>query len=148
MKRLLVLLFVTAISVAVSYAQNPNLTVEGNVVELTTDLDARAYFPKRDINDKLCALIKVTLTNTLRNPLTLEVGGLGVVAREEKENGEIWFYVPAQVRNLSFKCAGYIAPAPIPVVFKEGTVYGITLNPGAVVEMVTNAVLSTNYLFR
>lgn len=146
MKRLFVLLFITVISASISYAQNPNLTVSGDVVEMTTDLDARAYFPKRDINDKLCALIKVTLTNTLRNPLTLEVGGLGVVAREEKNNGEIWFYVPAQVRNLSFKCAGYISPAPIPVVFKEGVVYGITLSPGAMVETVTNAVLSTNYL--
>lgn len=145
MKRLLVLLFVTAISASVAYAQNPNLTVNGEVVEMH-DLDAKVYFPKYDINDRLCALIKVTLTNTLRNPLILEVGGLGVVAREEKENGEIWFYVPAQVRNLSFKCAGYISPAPIPVVFKEGTVYGVTLSPGAMVETVTNAVLTTNYL--
>lgn len=145
MKRLLaVILFIVTVSVC--YAQNPNLTVDGDVVEMTTDLDARAYYPKYDINDRLCALIKVTLTNTLRNPLTLEVGGLGVVAREEKESGEVWFYVPAQVRNLSFKCMGYVAPSPIPVRFKEGTVYSITLSPGATVETVTNAVLSTNYL--
>lgn len=145
MKRLY-LLFCFLFAISLSHAQSPTISMDGEVMEMTTDLDARAYFPKYDINDDLCALIKVTLTNILRNPLTLEVGGLGVVAREEKENGEIWFYVPAQVRNLSFKCATYKAPPTIPVRFREGTVYRITLCPSAVVETVTNAVLSSNYL--
>jgi hypothetical protein len=71
---------------------------------------------------------------------------LGVVAREEKESGEVWFYVPAQVKNLAFKCAEYTAPPLIPAVMKGGVVYRITLNPDAIYETVTNAVLSATYL--
>lgn len=112
---------------------------------MTTDLDARAYFPKYDVNDNLCALIKVTLTSPLQAPLVLEVGGLGVVAREVQESGEVWFYVPSRVKNLTFKCSGYTSPAPIPVIFKEGCVYRITINPDAVVETIANALVSTNY---
>lgn len=146
MKRFFVLLFATLLTATVSHAQNPTISMEGEVMEMTTDLDARAYFPKYDINDRLCALIKVTLIRPLESTLILEVGGLGVTAREEKDGGEVWFYVPAQVKNLSFKCAGYEPLAPIPVIFKEGGVYRITLNPYSTFETVSNAVLQTNYL--
>lgn len=126
MKKIYILLCIV-FAVEVLYAQNSSISVEGEVVGMTTDLDARVYFPKYDINDRLCALVKVTLINALHSPLVLEVGGLGVVAREEKENGEIWFYVPAQVKNLHFKCAGYDTHNPIPVIFKEGEVFRIKL---------------------
>lgn len=145
-KRLLLLLC-CALSVAVTYAQKtPTIVMDGGVMEMTTDQDARAYFPKWDINDRLCALVKVTIINRPKNPLILEVGGLGVVDRQERESGEIWFYVPAQVKNLSFKCADYITPAPIPVDFKEGMVYTVRLIADTVVETITKVALSSNYL--
>ena len=132
----------------VSYAQKvPTIVMDGGVEEKSTDLDARSYYPKYDINDRLCSLVKVTIINWPKNPLTLEVGGLGVVDRVEKrELGEIWFYVPAQVKNLRFKCADYITPEPIPVSFKEGTVYTIRLVADTVVETITKVALSSNYL--
>ena len=145
MKRLYLLLCL-ALSLSAAYAQNLSISVSGELAEDASDLDAKVYFPKYDMNDNLCALIKVTLTNKLKNPLVLEVGGLGVVAREEKESGEVWFYVPAQVKNLAFKCAEYTAPPLIPAVMKGGVVYRITLNPDAIYETVTNAVLSATYL--
>ena len=131
---------------SMSYAQDLSISVSSELTEDSNDLDAKVYFKKYDQNDNVCAIIKVRLTNELRNPLVLEVGGLSVVDRVEKESGEVWFYVPAQVKNLSFLCKGYTAPPLIPVRLKEGTVYRITLDPDAVYEVVTNAVLSTAYL--
>ena len=127
MKKLLpALLF--AVLASVCYGQqNATITLSGEVKENTSDQDASVYFPKTDQNDKKCALVKVTPSQKLRSPLILEVGGLGVVAREEKPSGEVWFYVPAQVKNLTFKCAGYTCPAPIPVVFRSGCVYPVSL---------------------
>lgn len=126
MKRFIVLLF--ALSSVVCYAQNQKIKVDGEVKEMSSDLDAKIYFPKHDFNDRLCALIKVVPSAKLKNPLTLEVGGLGVVDRVEKASGEVWFYVPAQVKNLNFKCAGYDTPSAIPVAFKEGCVYQVKLS--------------------
>lgn len=126
MKKISLLLFL-ALTLAVGYAQSPQLFVEEELVEDMTDLDAKVFSSKLDANDRLCALIKVTMINTPNNPLTLEVGGLGVVDRVDKENGEVWFYVPARVKNLFFKCAGYKPLDPIPAYFKEGVVYRLTL---------------------
>lgn len=147
MKRFCLILCFVLFAV-VSYAQKvPTIVMDGGVEEKSTDLDARSYYPKYDINDRLCSLVKVTIINWPKNPLTLEVGGLGVVDRVEKrELGEIWFYVPAQVKNLRFKCADYITPEPIPVSFKEGTVYTIRLVADTVVETITKVALSSNYL--
>ncbi len=121
------LLLCMVLAISVGYSQNQTLTVDEELMEDGNDLDARVYFPKLDINDNLCALIKVVMINTPNNPLTLEVGGLGVVDRVEKESGEVWFYVPAKVKNLFFKCAGYKSLAPVAVNFREGAVYRITL---------------------
>lgn len=133
MKKIYILLCLT-LSLSVGYSQNPTLYVEDELMLDETDLDARVYYPKLDLNDNLCSLIKVEMVNTPNNPLTLEVGGLGVVDRVEKESGEVWFYVPSQVKNLRFKCAGYKSLAAIPVNFKEGTVYRITLAFSAQLE--------------
>ena len=139
-------IFLFALCSAVCYGQNLSISVEKEIWEDVADLDAKVYFPKTDQNDKKCALVKVTLTNKLKNPLVLEVGGLGVVAREEQESGEVWFYLPAQVKNLTFKCAEYTTPSAIPVRLKEGAVYRIVLNSDAIFETISNAILSTNYL--
>lgn len=122
------------------------MTPVNGVQYVSDDLDAKIYFPKLDNNNRNCALIKVKTTNELSNPLILEVGGLGVVAREVKENGEIWFYVPYQVKNLKFSCKGYSDVAPIPVQLKESGVYRITLATDMALQVVQNAVLASNYL--
>lgn len=127
-------------------AQEHTMSISESPVEDATDLDARAYFPRRDVNDEVCALLKVTPTNPMKNKLILEVGGLGVVDRVEQENGEIWFYLPARVKNLRFSCAGYTTPPAIPVNFKSGYVYRLTIYTDAIVQSVQNAVLSATFL--
>lgn len=131
---------------APSVAQQLTMSIKDDVREDVEDLDARVYFSKRDLNDEVCALLKVTPTNPLKSPLTLEVGGLGVVDRQERENGEIWFYIPAQVKNLKFTCMGYTTPPTIPVKLKPGSVYRLTIHTDAVFQTVQNAVLSAAFL--
>lgn len=139
-------IFVLVLLVQALSAQNLTMSLKGRVEAQPTDLDAKTYYPIKDNNDNLCALIKVTVTNPLKNPLVLNVGGLGVVKREEKEDGEIWFYVPAQVRNLNFSCMGYSKMDPVPVTLKEGTVYRLTIVSDAVFSTVTQVTLNTNFL--
>ncbi len=127
-------------------AQQLTMSVKEGVVECPDDLDARVYYPKTDINDEVCALLKVKPTNELKSPLILEVGGLGVEAREEKPNGEIWFYLPARVKNLTFSCRGYSDIPPIPVRMKSATVYRLTLHTDATFQTVQNAVASAAFL--
>ena len=143
MKKLLLLLATIVLSCQI-YGQNLKMTPVNGVQYVSDDLDAKIYFPKLDNNNRNCALIKVKTTNELSNPLILEVGGLGVVAREVKENGEIWFYVPYQVKNLKFSCKGYSDVAPIPVQLKESGVYRITLATDMALQVVQNAVLASN----
>ncbi len=127
-------------------AQGLTMSVKAEPTEDASDLDARVYHSRLDQNDQLCALIKVTPTNPLKNELVLEVGGLGVTDREERDNGEIWFWVPAQVKNLNFSCSGYTTPPPVPVRLKEGVVYRLTLHTDATFETVQNAVLDVAFL--
>ncbi|MBR5830446.1 MAG: PEGA domain-containing protein [Tidjanibacter sp.] len=142
-----VIMIAMALVVGVSaVAQEHTMSISESPVEDATDLDARAYFPRRDVNDEVCALLKVTPTNPMKNKLILEVGGLGVVDRVEQENGEIWFYLPARVKNLRFSCAGYTTPPAIPVNFKSGYVYRLTIYTDAIVQSVQNAVLSATFL--
>ncbi len=146
LKRVFVLaamMVATALSAA---AQGLTMSVKGSPTEDASDLDARVYYSREDQNEEVCALIKVTPTNPLKNELVLEVGGLGVTDREERDNGEIWFWVPAQVKNLNFSCSGYTTPPPVPVRLKEGVVYRLTLHTDATFETVQNAVLNLAYL--
>ncbi len=144
MKRILIILAILSIS-AECFSQGMKMSMQGDVVEQSKDMDARIYFPKKDYNNKLCALIKVTLADKMESHLLLDVGGLGVVDREEKEGGEVWFYVPYQVKNLYFKCAGYTPIDPVPVKLKEGTVYSLTIVADGGYQKVYNASLQSNF---
>ncbi|MBR5249759.1 MAG: SUMF1/EgtB/PvdO family nonheme iron enzyme [Bacteroidales bacterium] len=127
-------------------AQSMTMTLDGEVVLQPQDMDATAYYPEKDQNDNLCALIKVSVTNKLKNPLVLETGGLAVQRRMKRENGEIWFWVPYQVKNLHFSCSEYKAMSPIPVRLEKGKVYRLTLRTDAQVETVTNASVNFGFL--
>ena len=127
-------------------AQTLNLTLERGVRLDAEDLDAQVHFKVYDQNDVLCALIKVSVTNELKYPLVLENGSVGVTKREERENGEYWFWVPYQTKNLLFSCKGYSAVDPIPVKLEKGKVYRLTLRSDAQVQMFTNVSASFNFL--
>ena len=127
-------------------AQTMNLALDGEVRLDAEDLDGRSYFPKYDQNDELCALIKVTVTNKLKNPLSLETGAAGVMERQERENGEIWFWVPYQVKNLKFSCFEYTPLPTIPVKLERGKVYRLKLRSDAQVQTFTNVSATFNFL--
>ncbi|MBR5250257.1 MAG: PEGA domain-containing protein [Bacteroidales bacterium] len=127
-------------------AQNLKMSLAGEVRLEEEDMDATSYYPVRDQNDKLCALIKVRCTNELKNPLALDNRGLGVTKRQEMDNGEYWFWVPYQTKNLYFACKGYEEVPPIPVQLQPGKVYRITLRTDAVAQTILNASISFNYL--
>lgn len=65
-------------------------------VELSSNLDATTNFPKKDLNGKNCAIIKVFTT---QKDFSFDNGMLGIVAVEYKP-AEIWLYVPEKTRKL------------------------------------------------
>lgn len=151
MKKLFALFLFLSVCLLAS-GQQLTISMEGGVRDMTSDtvnpdMDAKTYFPKYDDNDALCALIKVTVTNPLKNALVLDVGGVGVVGRENRENGEIWFWIPTTVINMKFSCMGYNDIPKIPVSnLKPGYVYRITFRNDAVIDTVTNVGVTSNYL--
>lgn len=129
-------------------AQEYSMTYGREFTFMEEDLDARVNFPEKDRNGKLCALIKVTVINELKNPLTLSIGTtLEVVRMEDRKNGEVWFYIPAEARNLEFRCRGY-QPIKIPVPFRlnPGGVYRITITANTIGTYIQSAVITSNYL--
>lgn len=145
MKRIVaIVLFICAVSFG-ALAQQFAMGIKEPLAQLQT-VDQRAYEKVRDDNDRLCALIKVYLTSPLNNELILEVGGLNVQATKKKSDDEIWFFVPAQVKNLEFKCSGYTRIPKFPVSLKEGCDYGITIRVDATSQTVFNALESSNFL--
>ena len=151
MKKLLAFFICLPLSL-LTYGQQLNISLEGGVRDMTSDtvnpdMDGKTYFPVLDDNDVLCALIKVSVTNPLKNPLVLDVGGVGVQARENRENGEIWFWIPTTVINMKFSCLGYNEIPKISVSnLKPGYVYRITFRNDAVIETVTNVGVTSNYM--
>ncbi|MBO7198150.1 MAG: PEGA domain-containing protein, partial [Tidjanibacter sp.] len=127
-------------------AQSHTMTVDGTIVEDATDLDAQTYYPKWDVNDELCALLKVTIIGTLPEPLMLDVRGVGVTDRVERSNGEIWFYLPHHAKNLLFSCKGLEPLEPIAVRLREGRVYKMRIRANSHSQVVTNATPTSNYL--
>ena len=98
MRRSAILLFFLLILQMPSLAQNLTMSLKGEVASHATDLDAKTYYPVLDQNDNLCALIKVTVTNPLKNPLSLSVGG-PIVLPESK----VLVIAPIASHNLNVR---------------------------------------------
>ncbi|MGN1226866.1 MAG: PEGA domain-containing protein [Candidatus Cryptobacteroides sp.] len=145
MKRRLFTLICGLVLSALCFAQLP-MSIEKGIEYLPSDVEQKVYSRVKDMNDNLCALIKVSLTGPLPYPLVLEVGGLGVTKVEEQKSGEIWFFVPYQVKNLEFKCKGYTPIPKIPVNLKEGGVYTLTIRVDASTTTITNIKATSGYL--
>ncbi len=125
MKKILLIL-VAILAVATLSAQS-RMELQGGVMLAEGDLDGSTYYPVMDMNDNYSALLKVSVVGTLPSNLILEVGGLGIVKRLEHASGEIWFYVPYQVKNLKFLCATMEPLGPISVALEEGATYRATI---------------------
>lgn len=130
-------------------AQELSMSSDGKMVYEPTDIDARVNYPVMDFNDKLCALVKVTVVGELKQDLTLDLGTtMQFIERKDmQEIGEVWFYIPAGARRMTFKCPGY---KPIEIMnvpaFQPGGVYRITITVESKGTYVTNAVVKSNYL--
>lgn len=128
-----------------AFAQIP-MSVDGELTFLENDQEQKVYSKVKDQNNNLCALIKVSLSRPLPNPLILEVGGLGVTKSEERPDGEYWFFVPYQVKNLEFRCKGYTPIPKIPVNLRAGGVYALKIRVSASSNLVINEELTSGYL--
>ena len=151
MRRILVILIFILTWSFVSRTQELSWSTDGQLTYEQTDLDARVNYPVQDRNNKLCALIKVTVVNgKLDSPLILKVGTiLEVVRREQKEDGEVWFYVPVEVKNLEFRCVGY-KPIVVPVTTQllPGGVYRITIASESSRAYAWDDPFKSNYLIK
>ena len=151
MRRILVLLIFTLTLSFTARTQELSWSTDGQLTYEQTDLDARVNYPVQDRNNKLCALIKVTVVNgKLDSPLILKVGTiLEVVRREQKEDGEVWFYVPVEVKNLEFRCVGY-KPIVVPVTTQllPGGVYRITIASESSRAYAWDDPFKSNYLIK
>ncbi|MGN0190287.1 MAG: PEGA domain-containing protein [Candidatus Cryptobacteroides sp.] len=129
------------------YGQQAKMVLDGGVRRDMMSQDALQFYRKPDLNGNICAILKVTLTNSIGdNPLSLNVGAMGVVDREVKENGEIWFYVPYQVKRLNFSCKSYQPMDPIEVNLEEGGVYLLKIRNDAIVQSYLIADVQSNFL--
>ena len=144
MKKLILTLCALIIG-TMAFAQIP-MSVDGELIFLENDQEQKAYSKVKDQNNNLCALIKVSLSKPLPNPLILEVGGLGVTKSEERPDGEYWFFVPYQVKNLEFRCKGYTPIPKIPVNLRAGGVYALKIRVSATSNLVINEELTSGYL--
>ena len=130
-------------------AQDLSMSSDGRIVYEPTDIDARVNYPVRDFNDRLCALIKVTVVGELKHELTLDLGTTMqfIERKDRQEIGEVWFYIPAEARRMTFKCSGYkpIEIMDVPA-FQPGGVYRITITAESKGTYVTNAMVKSNYL--
>ncbi len=145
MKKRIVALLCGLLLGGLCFAQLP-MSVEKELTYLENDLQQKAYSKVKDQNNNLCALIKVSLSRSLPNPLILEVGGLGVTKTEQRPDGEIWFFVPYQVKNLEFKCKDYTPIPKIPVNLRAGGVYTLSIRVDASTTTVTNVKATSGYL--
>ena len=145
MKKRIVALLCGLLVGGLCFAQLP-MSVEKELTYLENDMQQKAYSKVKDQNNNLCALIKVSLSRSLPNPLILEVGGLGVTKTEQRPDGEIWFFVPYQVKNLEFKCRDYTPIPKIPVNLRAGGVYTLSIRVDASTTTITNVKATSGYL--
>lgn len=106
-----------------------------SLVELDSNLDATTNYPKKDLNGKTCAIIKIFTTV---KGFTFDAGQLGIVAAEYKP-AEVWIYVPGGTRKLKIvhEQLGHISNADVDGFYwfpeggvKSGQCYKMELSTG------------------
>ena len=109
MKRYFIVFAVFFLVVSSVYSQE--LTIKSFKV-ITSDLSAQTQ-PRKDLNDKNCALVKVQFVGGIS-----EIEG-NVIAPLIKHGNETWVYMPQGSRMLKVKHSNY---SPIMVTFSN---YGV-----------------------
>lgn len=136
---IIVLLFAALISAAGQI----NMTVASKLELIPDDVDAKSYYKQTDINDNVCAIIKVAPSHSLSGQLVLVTkGGMAPVpppkneSNYRTESGEWWFWVSPKVTNIMFTCDGYTPTDWIGVSLKPGASYRLNLGVESKVTIV------------
>ncbi len=106
------------------------MTVSSKAELIPDDADAASYYRMTDINDNVCAIIKVVPDNPLSGQLVLNTkGGMVPVKSDEqaRKNGEWWFWVSPTVTNIMFTCDGYTSTDWMGVSLQAGKVYRVKI---------------------
>ena len=120
-----------------------SMTVGGKLELIPEDADATSYYRQTDINDNVCAIIKVVPENTLSGTLVLQTkGGMAPVAPPRGESnfrqgsGEWWYWVSPKVTNIMFTCEGYTPTDWLGVSLQPGKAYKLKLDVDSSFTMV------------
>lgn len=120
-----------------------SMSVGSRAELIPDDTDATAYYRQTDVNDNVCAIIKVVPENSLASTLVLQTkGGMAPVAPPRGESnfrqdsGEWWFWISPKVTNIMFTCDGYTPTDWVGVSLQPGKVYRLKLNVDSSFTMV------------
>jgi hypothetical protein len=105
-----------------------------------SDQTARISSPRKDQNDKVCAIVKME-TPLLLQDVTFDAGSVGI-AHSEQRTGEIWVYLSPGARRItiSHKHLGTVRNYEFGEALKEATVYILKLKSGNVKTVVEDHV--------
>ena len=144
--RILILFFVLGICMPV-FSQK--ISIESFKL-LENDLDASTFYPKKDFNNRTCAIIKVFTTET---GFSFDNGALGIVEVVYKP-GEVWVYVPENTLKLKMvhPKLGHISNAESDGYYwfnerlKSGKSYMMKIISGTIHTIVEEAKVQTGWL--
>jgi hypothetical protein len=132
-------LAVALLACATLHAQDNKLTVESFKID-ETDQAARIHYPRKDQNDKVCAIVKIE--TSLRLPdFTFDAGSVGITHTEQR-TGEIWVWLSPGTQRLSIlhQHLGALRNHPFGEALKDATVYTMKLKSGSVKTIVEDNV--------
>ncbi|MBO4605627.1 MAG: PEGA domain-containing protein [Bacteroidales bacterium] len=120
-----------------------SMTVSSKAELVPDDADAASYYRQTDVNDNVCAIIKVVPDNSISGTLILQTkGGMAPVpppgggSNYRKESGEWWYWVSPKVTNIMFTCEGYTPTDWVGVSLQPGKVYRLRLSVDSSFTMV------------
>ena len=144
MKRILLVIACITMTFVSAWSQI-NMSVSSQAVLMPSDADAISYYRQVDVNDQVCAIIKVVPDYALSGRLVMQTkGGMTTVTPPRGESnyregsGEWWFWVSPKVTNIMFTCDGYTATDWIGVSLQSGKVYRLNLNVDSSVTILQN----------
>jgi hypothetical protein len=105
-----------------------------------SDQTARIHHPRKDQNDKVCAIVRIE-TPLLLQDVTFESGSVGV-EHTEQHTGEIWVYLSPGARRITInhKYLGTVRNYEFGEALREATVYILTLKSGTALTVITDNV--------
>ena len=125
MKKILLLL-IMCVGCATTVMAQRGLSVKSFRL-MENDQDARVGFKREDDNGRLAALIKV---QTIDQKLSFSTGVSGIVGDVVYKPGEVWVYVPRNIRKFIIGHSNGKVEYPIDIKIDGGCVYELILDLG------------------